>query len=93
MGGCENEEEHLMADRAHRVIPIPPKHFVAQVVGCIREERNPYCRDGHGQATELLGARIFCFDNRPRRSYGSGIHKKAGIGGGWIGCKYFNKPQ
>src|SRR5271157_1151563 len=48
-----------------------------KVFGCAsswihkREERNPYCANVYGKAAELcgpefLGARIFCFNGRPR---------------------------
>ena len=90
MGGCEIEEGHLMEDRVHRLVPIPPKHSIALVVGCIKKKRQSIFWDRHGQATELcrtelLDARIFFFDKKARRSYGWGIHKKAGGGSGWIG--------
>ena len=33
---CRIAEGHLMADHVHRLIAIPPKYSVAQVVGCIK---------------------------------------------------------
>jgi REP-associated tyrosine transposase len=33
---CHVEEGHLMADPVHRLLSIPPKDSVAQVVGCIK---------------------------------------------------------
>ena len=33
---CKIEEEHLMGDHVHMLIPIPPKYSVAQVVGFIK---------------------------------------------------------
>jgi putative transposase len=32
---CQIEEGHLMPDRVHMMIPIPPKYAVSQVVGFI----------------------------------------------------------
>ena len=33
---CEVEEGHLLSDHVHMLISIPPKHSVAQIVGCIK---------------------------------------------------------
>ena len=33
---CQIEEGHLMADHVHRLISIPPKYSVSQVVGYIK---------------------------------------------------------
>ena len=33
---CRIEEGHLMADHVHRLLSIPPKYSVAQVVGFIK---------------------------------------------------------
>jgi len=32
---CQIEEEHLLPDHVHTLINIPPKYYVAQVVGYI----------------------------------------------------------
>jgi len=31
--GCEIGEGHLMVDHVHRLLSIPPKYFVSQVMG------------------------------------------------------------
>ena len=36
---CQIEEGHLMADHVHRLIAIPPKYAVSQVVGFIKGKR------------------------------------------------------
>jgi putative transposase len=32
---CQIEEEHLLPDHVHMLINIPPKYYVAQIVGYI----------------------------------------------------------
>jgi putative transposase len=34
--GSQIEEGHLQTDHMHRMIAIPPKHAVSQVIGCIK---------------------------------------------------------
>ena len=71
-----------MPDHVHMLISIPPKYWVAQIIGYMKEKSSIWisaeCRtqDAEFSGPQILGARILCHDRWPGRGGDPGLHQK-----------------
>ena len=78
---CQIIEGHLMPDRVHMCIAIPPKHPVASVIG--------FLKGNSAIAVARLGPWLRCLDRRVRTGAGPQVHPRTGRRG-WIGRRILN---
>jgi len=81
------EEGHLLPDHVHRMIAIPPKYAVAQVVGFMKGQSALHRARVYGEQKRnfvgqtFLGARVFRVHSGPERGRDSRLHPATGSRG------------
>ena len=80
------EEVYLMSGHVHRMILIPPKYAVSQVVGFIRRRCHSlgarlWREPAEFRGAELLGTRVFRIYGRSRRRSDLELYPKSVTGG------------
>ena len=74
------EAGHLMAEHLYRLISIPPKYPVSQVIGFIKGKSAIHLARVYGErertfvGQHFLSVGVFCFDGGPRQGDDSRVH-------------------